>query len=286
MDHATLTPDLFFDLIDRRLTAIDICSRHDLTFDQLEAIVQSQAFQANIARLQSVEHTRSSATDTLRRTAALRTLEDIAAQQPTSPTHTETIRLAAAQILRVTNADPHAALDPSTEPDPTDPSRTPPHQHNPHTDPHQAGDDFAAPYPPPNPDTPRFNTHARPKPTPQDQHRHQPPCNPPQDVQPGTNPGPHTITPPAPTQEPRTQPIQSPTHKPAPKPQTPRTEPTTAQSTAQNTAAVPHHANNSNPAAHPLITRAGGTQPIPSSPLQTHFPETAHQRSPPPQHAA
>lgn len=126
MSRTQLTPDLFFDLIDRRLTAIDICSRHELTFDQLEDVVQSHEFQEAAARLKSVEQTRCTATDTLRRTAALRVLEDIAAQQPSCPTHSETIRLAAAQILRVTRADPLAAEHTSQQPDPyTDPEPDP-----------------------------------------------------------------------------------------------------------------------------------------------------------------
>ncbi len=137
MSRTQLTPDLFFDLIDRRLTAIDICSRHELTFDQLEDVVQSPEFQDAAARLKSVEQTRCTATDTLRRTAALRTLEDIAAQQPSCPTHTETIRLAAAQILRVTRADPIAAEQSPQQPDPyTDPQPDPPGRaHHPEPEP-------------------------------------------------------------------------------------------------------------------------------------------------------
>ncbi|MFG0244660.1 MAG: hypothetical protein ACF8MF_01235 [Phycisphaerales bacterium JB052] len=308
MSRTQLTPELFFDLIDRRLTAIDICSRHELSFDQLEAIVQSQAFQANIARLQSVEHTRSTATDTLRRTAALRTLEDIAAQQPTSPTHTETIRLAAAQILRVTNADPHAPHDPSDEPDPTDPSRTPQHQHHPHTDPHQSGNDSVPPYPTPNQDTPRLNTHTQPNTTTQDQPQHPFACNPPQTIQPGsqpsrklgTMPNPHANALPAPTQEPRTQPIHSSAPDPTPtQPASPSTSPSTGQAKAQTKAqtttpttapsvpAAPNRADNSNPPAQSLVACAGSTQPIPGKThADTQFSLAIHQRSPPPQHAA
>lgn len=169
MSRTQLTPDLFFDLIDRRLTAIDICSRHDLSFDDLEAVVQSPAFQDAAARLKSVEQTRCTATDTLRRTAALRTLEDIAAQHPSCPTHTETIRLAAAQILRVTNADPigdhQTPHQPDPQPDP-DPQPEPPgrtHHPEPEREP--------APEPQPEPisdwpDDPNPNLNPEPNPGP------------------------------------------------------------------------------------------------------------------------
>lgn len=164
MSRTQLTPDLFFDLIDRRLTAIDICSRHELTFDQLEDVVQSPEFQDAAARLKSVELTRCTATDTLRRTAALRTLEDIAAQQPSCPTHTETIRLAAAQILRVTRADPIVAEQSPQQPDPyTDPQPDPPGRaHHPEPEP--------APEPSPGPinDWPdNHNETTAPNPTPE-----------------------------------------------------------------------------------------------------------------------
>lgn len=129
MEHAALTPDLFFDLIDSSLSAIDICTAHELSFDQLEAVVASPDFTRASGRLKFVEQTRCQATDTLRRTAALRILEEIAAQQPTCPTHAETIRLAAAQILRVTHPD----LDPNLNPN-LDPDHDPDHAPNPEPD--------------------------------------------------------------------------------------------------------------------------------------------------------
>jgi hypothetical protein len=189
MSRTQLTPDLFFDLIDRRLTAIDICSRHELTFDQLEDVVQSPEFQDAAARLKSVEQTRCTATDTLRRTAALRTLEDIAAQQPSCPTHTETIRLAAAQILRVTRADPIAAEQTPQQPDP-----------------------YTDPEPEPQPDPPGRAHHPEPEPEPEPSPGpiHDWPDNHHETTTPNPTPGPYPdrpaaahpapSTPPAPTQ--------------------------------------------------------------------------------------
>lgn len=172
MEHEILTPDLFFDLIDPRLTAIDICSRHNLAFEQLEAVVASPAFNHAASYLQAIERTRCAATDTLRRTAALRTLEEIAAQQPTCPTHAETIRLAAAQILRVTHADPQSQPppDPHPTPQPTNqPDPTPDPDPHPHSGPDSGPDSDPAtgPIPIPNPaaHTPPPPTYQLPAPT-------------------------------------------------------------------------------------------------------------------------
>lgn len=186
MSRTQLTPDLFFDLIDRRLTAIDICNRHELTFDQLEDVVQSHEFQEAAARLKSVEQTRCTATDTLRRTAALRVLEDIAAQQPSCPTHTETIRLAAAQILRVTRADPAAAEHSPQQPDP---------------------------YTDPQPDPPGRAYHPEPQPEPE------PISDWPDETYPAPDPGPIPSTPPDPNPDPN--PVPYPEHNPEPHPPQP-----------------------------------------------------------------
>ncbi len=262
MSRTQLTPDLFFDLIDRRLTAIDICSRHQLSFDQLEAVVQSPAFQDAAARLKSVEQTRCTATDTLRRTAALRTLEDIAAQHPSCPTHSETIRLAAAQILRVTHADPIAD------------QQTP---HQPDLDPDPDPDldlDLDSEFDP----------------------EHQPDLQP--DIQPDlqTNRQPDPPAPHQPAPKPTTA-----NHAPHPEPTTtsdwpddtgPQTTPTTTHQTG-----APHPAPTSKATptttARDLISRAGASEPINPASTTTRVDakpaptsSSAHKRAPPPQHAA
>ena len=124
MKHAhQLTPDLFHDLIDNRLSAIDICIKHELAIDQLAAIVDSPEFTQASRQLADIERKRIEATAPLRRRAALQTLETIAQQHPTTPTHTETVRKAAAQLARPTKSDP--APDPDPGPSDQQPHPTP-----------------------------------------------------------------------------------------------------------------------------------------------------------------
>ena len=263
MSRTQLTPDLFFDLIDRRLTAIDICTRHQLSFDQLEAVVQSPAFQDAAARLKSVEQTRCTATDTLRRTAALRTLEDIAAQQPSCPTHTETIRLAAAQILRVTNADPIADQQTPHQPDlhqDPEPELQPDLHPVPQADP-QSGS-AATHHPAQNPPAPNPNTanHAPPpEPTPTSDW--------PDDPDPQSN---QAATPQTETRKPTPEPTPKPSPKPIPKPTT------TARDLINRAGASTPIKPASNPASSASNIDAS---PAPSA-------SKTNKRAPPPQHAA
>lgn len=111
MTHQTLTPDLFQDIIDHDLTAVDICIKHDLSIDELAQIVQSPEFTHAARQLAAIENIRTAATAPLRQRLALRTLQKIAELEPQSPTHAETVRKSAAQLARLTPTE--------TEPDAT-----------------------------------------------------------------------------------------------------------------------------------------------------------------------
>lgn len=100
MNNTQLTPELFHDLINPGLAAIDICLRHELGYAELRDIIRSEEFKAAAECLNEIEDTRRDATRGLRQDAALRTLDQIATQPPSTPSHTETIRLAASQLLR------------------------------------------------------------------------------------------------------------------------------------------------------------------------------------------
>ena len=120
MEHAQLTPELIVDLLFEPKPTLEICARHDLSLHQLAEILDSDEYHRLEADLTRIQHRRAPA---LRR-RTLAALEHIANQTPTSPTHAETIRKAAAQLLRVTNAPPQDPND-DTPDTPDDPDETP-----------------------------------------------------------------------------------------------------------------------------------------------------------------
>lgn len=121
MEHHTLTNELFNDLLDPRIPMLDVCRAHAITVNQLSRILASPEFQDAADALDLAEQLRARALAPDRRERALATLDAIASQQPTTPSHTECIRRAASALLRATK-------------EARTPNRTPPTDtHNPHT---------------------------------------------------------------------------------------------------------------------------------------------------------
>ncbi len=95
-----LTHELFADLLDHTLTTFQICHKHNLAIDQLEAVADSPAFQSAARALEHIHDARAAAMLPELRTRALTQLAHIIDQTPTTPTHTETVRRATATVLR------------------------------------------------------------------------------------------------------------------------------------------------------------------------------------------
>ena len=106
MEHHTLTNGLFNDLLDPRIPTLDVCRKHGIPITDLRDILASEHFRQAAEALIAAEELRSRALAPDRRERALATLDAIASQEPTTPTHTECIRRAAGAILRATKPDP------------------------------------------------------------------------------------------------------------------------------------------------------------------------------------
>ena len=118
MTHTQLTTELVHDLVVEPIPTLDICAKHELNLTQLRQLLESQEFTAIIAELETIDRLRTP----IFRRRATSTLETIMLQQPTGPTHAETVRKAAALYLRST-----APIEPTpTEPTPTEPTPTEP----------------------------------------------------------------------------------------------------------------------------------------------------------------
>lgn len=175
MKHTPLTTDLFHDLIDPCLSAIDICTRHDLTIHQLTDIIESSEYRTAVEQLAHIEQTRIESTAPLLQRIALQVLQTIAQQEPTTPTHTETIRKAAAHLARTTKPEP--------EPTPTQTDNQPDTQPDkqPHKEPRKQPETQSdTPQPAPGRNTHPQTNHQNPT--------HQAPHNPPPDHKPPHQP--------------------------------------------------------------------------------------------------
>tara|TARA_E500000318_G_scaffold12972_3_gene11968 strand:+ start:35810 stop:36367 length:558 start_codon:yes stop_codon:yes gene_type:complete len=155
MEHAQLTPDIIHDLIIEPLPTLDICRKHQLSVDQLHALVTSDQFKQLADQLTDIDQARAPFT----RARMLDILNGIAQLEPQSPTHTETIRKAAAQLLRLTEPREHNAQAAAESENP------PPETHSPqdhHEETAQTpGRDAAAPTTPPQSDPPPPHEHTR-----------------------------------------------------------------------------------------------------------------------------
>ncbi|MEX0876265.1 MAG: hypothetical protein WD114_02295 [Phycisphaerales bacterium] len=120
MNTHTLTPDLFHDLLTETISTLDICVKHELSLEELAKIVEGPEFKQAVTHLESIAAARARAKAPLLRESALRTLESIAVQEPTSPTHAETIRKAAGLLYRSapTPEPVIEASNPTTNPNP------------------------------------------------------------------------------------------------------------------------------------------------------------------------
>lgn len=167
MEHAQLTPDIIHDLIIEPLPTLDICLKHQLSIDQLHALVTSEQFKQIADQLTEIDHARAPFT----RARMLRVLERIADLEPQSPTHTETIRKAAAQLLRLTekrDQDAQTHNENDAQPEHRRPDRDE-QEKNAHT----PGRDAAAQVDPPqiDPLRPHEHTHEEPPPHPEPNHQ-------------------------------------------------------------------------------------------------------------------
>jgi len=148
MEHAQLTPDIIHDLIIEPLPTLDICRKHQLSVDQLHTLVTSEEFKQLADQLTDIDQARAPFT----RARMLDILNGIAQLEPQSPTHTETIRKAAAQLLRLTEPREHnAQTQDETEPEAQEHHST---EDNRQEYTNTPGRDAAAPTTPPQGDPP------------------------------------------------------------------------------------------------------------------------------------
>lgn len=135
MTHTQLTTELVHDLVVEPIPTLDICAKHELNLTQLRQLLESEEFAAIITELETIDRLRTP----IFRRRATSTLEAIMLQQPTGPTHAETVRKAAALYLRSTApigripTQPEDESTPQLEPDPaqcpTAHKATPPPDH-------------------------------------------------------------------------------------------------------------------------------------------------------------
>lgn len=120
MTHSQLTTELVHDLVVEPIPTLDICAKHELNLTQLRQLLESEEFAAIITELETIVRLRTP----IFRRRATSTLEAIMLQQPTGPTHAETVRKAAAFYLRSTApieptlTEPEDESTPQPEPDP------------------------------------------------------------------------------------------------------------------------------------------------------------------------
>ena len=101
--HTTppLTEALFTDLLDPSKSPFDICHEHGLSLAELRAIATGDEFTELIAALHDIAQAREEAQRPELHRIARDSLALIAAQEPTSNTHAETVRRAAGALLRL-----------------------------------------------------------------------------------------------------------------------------------------------------------------------------------------
>lgn len=152
-----LTTQLFSDILNSTLSTFEICRRNDINIDQLRAVAESEHFRYSVECMRAIHAARTDAMLPAMQARALGALDAIASQDPTTPTHTETVRRAAAAVLRLKPTDP-------PEPDT---------QHNENDDNHPDN------HPGPQPDAhaenqadPQPQTQALPQPQTRSQHTH------------------------------------------------------------------------------------------------------------------
>jgi hypothetical protein len=102
MNTHTLTDALFTDLLDPAVPLLEVCRRHALPIGHLHDILAGDRFQSAVRALNRAMQLRSQALAPERTERALATLDAIARQTPTSPSHTECVRRAAGALLRAT----------------------------------------------------------------------------------------------------------------------------------------------------------------------------------------
>ncbi len=109
-----VTDELLSDLLDPSKSVFDICHAHGLTLDELAQATDSERFRRATLLLNHIADRREHALASLRRERALEALDRIANQQPTTATHTETIRRAAATFAKATKTTESPEPDPAT----------------------------------------------------------------------------------------------------------------------------------------------------------------------------
>ncbi|MHA7812511.1 MAG: hypothetical protein ACX94C_03830 [Phycisphaerales bacterium] len=125
MTHTQLTTELVHDLVVEPIPTLDICAKHELNLTQLRQLLESEEFAAIITELETIDRLRKP----IFRRRATSTLEAIMLQQPTGPTHAETVRKAAALYLRSIapiGRIPTQPEDESTSQSEPDPAQSPP----------------------------------------------------------------------------------------------------------------------------------------------------------------
>ncbi len=155
-ETSTLTPALFADLLDPSKSPFDLCHTHNLALDQLHAVTTGAHFRACVRMLEEIHAERTAAQRPQRERLALDALDRIANQIPATNTHAETVRRAAAALLRhkpTTPSEQPAASQTAEQPEPASDqdARTPDHprQTTPPARPLPSADTSEAPHAPP-----------------------------------------------------------------------------------------------------------------------------------------
>jgi hypothetical protein len=102
MNTPELTQALFTDLLDPAISLLDVCRRHALPIEHLHNVLEGEQFQSAVRALNRAMQLRAQALAPERTERALATLDAIARQTPTTPSHTECVRRAAGALLRAT----------------------------------------------------------------------------------------------------------------------------------------------------------------------------------------
>lgn len=114
---AALTTTLLQDLADPRLSLWQICESHALALDQLAALLGSPGFRRIADSIAFAAQARLALLAPTAHQIAIEALMNLAAQEPQSRAHAETVRKATTTLLKLAaTADPPAEHPPETAP--------------------------------------------------------------------------------------------------------------------------------------------------------------------------
>ena len=95
-----LTDHLLEDLLNPSIGVLDLCNHHEISLAQLETIINSEEFRIAKRTIESVSRARRDLLQPEAETLALARMTDLLKDKPTTERNAETVRKAAAQVLR------------------------------------------------------------------------------------------------------------------------------------------------------------------------------------------